>query len=136
MPRAHEGLEALKGADWFSTVDLASGFHQVPVAESDIEKTAFLARSGLFKFETMPFGLVCDSATFQRLMDIVLAGLKWRSCLVYLVDVLIFTKGSIDDYLRDLTSVFERLRDRIRVQPTKCHLFATELVYLGHVVDR
>ena len=57
----------------------------------------------------MPFGLSCAPATFQRLMDLVLAGLKWRSCLVYLDDVLVFTNGDANDHLRDLSDLFSRL---------------------------
>lgn len=68
-------------------------------------------------------------------MDLVLAGLKWRSCLVYLDEVLVFTKGDVADHLRDLTDLFSRLREHhLRAQPSKCVLFRKQLVYLGHIV--
>ena len=69
----------------------------------------------------MPFGLSCAPATFQRLKDLVLAGLQWSSCLVYLDDVCVFTKGDAADHLRDLTDLFSRLREQhLRAQPSKC----------------
>jgi hypothetical protein len=137
MPRGHQSLGSLQEADWFSTVDLASGFHQVPVAEADIEKTAFLTRNGLYEFTSVPFGLTCAPATFQRLMGIVLAGLKWRTFVVYLDDVLVFTYEAFTDHLRDLSDVLNRLREhRLRAQPSKCQLFRKELVYPGHIIDR
>ncbi|KZR95812.1 Uncharacterized protein APZ42_010203, partial [Daphnia magna] len=84
LPRIDDVLDRLAGAHFFSCLDLASGYWQVPVAPEDQEKTAFITPDGLYSFVRLPFGLNCAPATFQRLMDKVLAGLKWNMCLVYL----------------------------------------------------
>ena len=91
LPRIDDTLDALFGMKYFSTLDLASGYWQVELTEKDKEKTAFITREGLFEFNVMPFGLTNALATFQRLMDLVLAGLKWHNCLVYLDDIIIFS---------------------------------------------
>ena len=74
LPRIDNTLDTLSGSQWFSTLDLLSGYWQVEVAEGDRDKTAFATQSGLFEFKVMPFGLCNAPATFQRLMDLVLAG--------------------------------------------------------------
>ena len=77
LPRIDDSLNTLAGSQLFSTLDLASGYWQVEVAEQDREKTVFCTSEGLFEFNVMPFGLCNASATFQRLMDLILAGLSW-----------------------------------------------------------
>ena len=89
LPRIDDTLDTLAGSRWFSTIDLLSGYWQVEVADDDKEKTAFATRDGLFQFNVLPFGLCNGPATFQRLMDLVLAGLHWSECLVYLDDVIV-----------------------------------------------
>ena len=82
LPRIDDLLDALHGAKWFSTLDLKSGYWQVPIAEQDKEKTAFrISSRQLFEFNQVPFGLCNAPATFSRLMDRVLAGLHWETCL-------------------------------------------------------
>jgi len=76
LPRIDDSLSTLANNSYFSTLDLCSGYWQIPVAEADKVKTAFITHSGLFEWNVMPFGLTNAPATFQRYMDIVLAGLK------------------------------------------------------------
>lgn len=76
LPRVDDTLDTLSGSNWFSTIDLKSGYWQVEMAPEDREKTAFCTREGLFEFNVMLFGLCNAPATFQRLMDCVLAGLQ------------------------------------------------------------
>ena len=76
IPRIDDTLDTLSGAAWFSTLDMVSGYWQVEVGEEDREKTAFCTPCGLYEFNVMPFGLCNGPATFQRLMDLVLAGLQ------------------------------------------------------------
>ena len=91
IPRIDDLLDTLHGARWFSTLDLKSGYWQVPIQEWDKEKTAFRTSSGqLFQFNQGPFGLCNAHATFSRLMDRVLAGLHWETCLFYLDDIIVF----------------------------------------------
>ena len=110
LPRIDDLLDALHGAKWFSTLDLKSGYWQVPIAEQDKEKTAFRTSSGqLFEFNQVPFGLCNAPATFSRLMDRVLAGLHWETCLFYLDDIIVFS-STWEEHLARLREVFERLR--------------------------
>ena len=135
LPRIDDTLDSLSGSKWFSTIDLLSGYWQVEVAEEDRPKTAFCTTEGLFEFKVMPFGLSNAPATFQRLMDLVLSGLQWSQCLVYLDDVIILGR-SFSEHLANLNMVFERLREAgLKLQPKKCNFLRHEVAYLGHVVS-
>ena len=103
LPRIDECFDALEGHRYFSTLDLASGYWQVEMEAQDQPKTAFATREGLFEFRVMPFGLATAPATFERLMEIVLRGLQWKKCLVYLDDII--TLG------RDFTDAVDNLRE-------------------------
>ena len=135
LPRIDDLLDALHGAKWFSTLDLKSGYWQVPIAEQDKEKTAFRTSSGqLFEFNQVPFGLCNAPATFSRLMDRVLAGLHWETCLFYLDDIIVFSSTS-EEHLARLREVFERLRHaKLKLGAAKCTFAAKEVSYLGHRV--
>ncbi len=85
MPRIQDALDALNNSCFYTTLDLSSGYWQIKVAPEDQEKTSFITMDGTYELNVMPFGLTNAPATFQRAMDVVLAGLKWNSCLVYLV---------------------------------------------------
>ena len=125
----------MSGAKWFSTLDLVSGYWQVEIEECDKEKTAFCTSEGLYQFNVMPFGLCNAPATFQRLMDTVLAGLQWDRCLVYLDDIIVVGKN-FEEHLTALHLVLERLEQSgLKLKPTKCHLCQSEVQYLGHVVS-
>ncbi len=135
LPRIDDTIDALEGAKWFSTLDLASGYWQVEVDPRDREKTAFPTPYGLYQFRVMPFGLCNAPGTFQRLMEQVLTGLHWTSCLVYLDDIIIFSK-TIEDHLGRLRDVFSRLRAAgLKVKPSKCHLLRRKVQYLGHIIS-
>ena len=128
-------MDSLSGAQWFSTIDLASGYWQVEVAEEDTEKTAFSAPFGLFQFCTMPFGLCNAPSTFQHLMERVLAGLHWSTCLVYIDDIILFSR-TVQEHFQNLTEVFQRLKQAgLKLKPKKCHLFRNKVKYLGYVVS-
>ena len=75
LPRIDDSIDALRGLKWFSTLDLASGYWQVPMAKKDVEKTAFATPFGLYQFKVMPFRLANAPATFKRMMERVLSGL-------------------------------------------------------------
>ena len=135
LPRIDDLLNALHGAKWFSTLDLKSGYWQVPIAEQDKEKTAVRTSSGqLFEFNQVPFGLCNAPATFSRLMDRVLAGFHWETCLFYLDDIIVFS-STWEEHLARLREVFERLRHaKLKLGPTKCTFAAKEVSYVGHRV--
>ena len=136
LPRIDDSLDALSGAAWFSTLDLASGYWQVPVAEQDRPKTAFSTRNGLYQWRVMPFGLSNAPATFERLMELVLRGLTFDRCLVYLDDVIVFGRD-FDDAIANLSEVLKRFRKaNLKLKPKKCILFRRSVSFLGHVVSK
>ena len=136
LPRIDDTLDCLGKCSYFSTLDLASGYWQIEVDENDREKTAFSTRFGLFEFNRMPFGLCNAPATFQRAMELVLCGLQWSSCLVYLDDVIVFSR-TFTDHLSDLRKVFDRLRaNGFMLKPSKCQLGCKQVNYLGHIVTK
>ena len=92
LPRIDDSLRLLGNQQWFSTMDLASGYWQVAMSPEAKKKAAFVTNEGLFQFRVMPFGLCNAPATFERLMDRVLCGMRWSRCLVYLDDVISFGK--------------------------------------------
>ena len=134
--RIDDILDMLAGKRWFSTLDLASGYWQVSLSPEARCQTAFATQSGLFQFRVMPFGLCNAPATFERLMDRVLQGLRWSRCLVYLDDIISFGT-TFGDSLDNLTLIFERLHSYgLQLKSTKCHLFQSSVPFLGHVVSR
>ena len=131
LPHVDDTLDTLAGSKLFSTLDLATGYWQVEVADEDKEKTAFSTPEGLYQFEVMPFGLCNAPATFQRLMDKVLSGLKWYSCLVYIDDIVV-VGDSFENHLYNLVGVLKRLREAgLKVKPSKCSLCQREVQYLA-----
>lgn len=134
MSRIDDTLDLLPGSQWFCTLDLASGYWQCKVSEQDKPKTAFITHRGLFQFNVMPFGLCNAPATFSRMMDIVLSGMKIDRCLFYLDDVIVFVKP-FETSLENL--VFKRLREsNLKLKPKKCVLFKTQVSYLGRIVTK
>ena len=135
LPRIDDLLDTLRGANWFSTLDLKSGYWQVPITEQDKAKTAFRTSSGqLFEFNQVPFGLCNAPATFSHLMDRVLAGLHWERCLFYLDDIIVLS-STWEEHLARLREVFERLRHaKLKLGAAKCTFATKEVSYLGHRV--
>ena len=133
IPRIDESLDALGGRQWFTTLDLLTGYWQVELSEDAREKSAFVTRSGLWQFKVLPFGLTSAPATFERLMETIFRGLQWKTLLIYLDDIIIFSKDT-DTHRERLTEVLGRLRKAgLKVKPSKCSLFAKEVEYLGHI---
>ena len=108
LPRIDDSLDLLAHSKYFSTLDLASGYWQVQMDPESQEKTAFVTHSGLYEFAVMPFGLCNAPATFQRLMETVLAGLARNTCVVYLDDILVMGR-TFDEHIQNLKCVFDRL---------------------------
>ena len=135
IPRIDETLDCLSGAKLFSTLDLQSGYWQIMVKEEDRPKTAFVTRSGLYEYITMPFGLSNAPGTFERCMELVLKGLQWKTLLTYLDDIILFSQ-SVSQHLEQLDEVFTRLGAAgLMLKPSKCELLRKEVEYLGHVVS-
>ena len=135
LPRVDNTLDTLAESQWFTTLDLISGYWQVEVHPSDHEKTAFCTPEGLFEFKVMPCGLCNAPATFQRLMNSVLAGLPWNTCLVYLDDIIVLGK-TFPSHLENIRQMFSHIRGAgLKLQPSKCALCRLEVSYLGHIVS-
>jgi hypothetical protein len=135
LPRIDDTLDTLSGSKWFSTLDLKSGYWQVDIDEADREKTAFSVGNGLWQFTVMPFGLCNAPATFERLMERVLRGLHWKTCLVYLDDIIVIGK-TFKTHLANLEEVFQRISAAgLKLNPKKCCFLQNEVKYLGHKVS-
>jgi len=135
LPRIDMCLNALGNSRFFSTIDLRAGYWQTLIDERDRDKTSFVTRRGTYRFKVLSFGLANAPALFQRLMDLVLVGLTWEICLLYLDDVIIMSE-TFDEQLTRLTTVFDRLRAaNLKLKPSKCKLFQREVVFLGHLVS-
>lgn len=134
LPRIDATLDALGGAKFFSVIDMARGYFQVPIAEVDRCKTAFMANNKLYQFKVMPLGLANAPSTYSRLMNMVLKGLTWKTCLVYLDDTIIFSK-SFEDHLVHLEEVLTRIVNaNLKLRPDKCTFAADDVHYLGYVI--
>ena len=136
LPRIEDNLDTLQGAQYYSTLDLLSGFWQVEMAPEDRDKTAFThGGGGLYRFLTMPFGLCNAPATFQRLMEQVLRGLQWEIAVLYIDDIIVFG-DSVKTHLQRLGAVLTRLKAAgLKLKPSKCDLLRKRVPFLGHIVS-
>jgi hypothetical protein len=135
LPRIDDIFDALRGAKYFSTLDLASGYHQVSVAKEDQEKTGFVTPWGHYEYTVMPFGLCNAPATFQRLMALVFSGLVGLDCLIYLDDIIIFGPN-FEVHLLRLEKVLARLQEHnLKIKLSKCKFGLPSVKFLGHKVS-
>ncbi|GMF40664.1 unnamed protein product [Phytophthora fragariaefolia] len=134
MPLIDDILDVLGKAKLFSTMDIASGYWNVPMAANSIDKTAFTCKYGLFEWLVMPFGLCNAVPAFERLMKNVLIDLKWRTCLVYLDDCVVFSED-FPTHLVRLKQVLEHFRAAgFKLKIKKCNLGRDQVAFLGHIV--
>ncbi|KAJ9566564.1 hypothetical protein OSB04_002530 [Centaurea solstitialis] len=136
LPRIDDLFDQLQGAAWFSKIDLRSGYHQLKVREEDIHKTAFRTRYGHFEFIVMPFGLTNAPAAFMDLMNRVCRPMLDRSVIVFIDDILIYSKSK-EEHVEHLREVLEVLRkERLYAKFSKCDFWLQEVQFLGHLVNR
>ena len=136
LPRIDDSLDQLSGSQWFTTLDLQSGYWQVKMSAKDQEKTAFITSQGLYEFTVLPFGLANAPAAFERLIERILRGLQYKTCLVYLDDVIVHAQ-EFNQAVERLDEVFSRLKAAgLKLNPKKCHLLQKQVSYLGHVVSK
>lgn len=134
IPRIDECLDSLGDASYFSSLDANSGYWQLKIAEADREKTAFVCHAGTFQYRRMPFGLTNAPATFQRALDVILSAFTWKTCIVYLDDVVIFSKD-IEAHIRDVDKILTIMESAgLTLNIAKCHFFTKDLMYLGHKI--
>ncbi|GJP33387.1 hypothetical protein CLOM_g17931 [Closterium sp. NIES-68] len=135
IPRADDLLDQLRGAKFFSKINLRGGYHQIRVAADDCHKTAFRSRYGSYEYLVMPFGLTNAPSTFQMTMNGVFHELLDKCVIIYLDDILIYSR-SREQHLKDLDAVFTLLhKNRLITKGSKCDFLKQELEFLGHVVS-
>ncbi|WP_253302469.1 reverse transcriptase domain-containing protein [Wolbachia endosymbiont of Psylliodes chrysocephala] len=135
LPRVDEHLERLKGCNYFTSLDLSSGYHQIPMAAASISKTAFVTPDGHYEYLRMPFGLANAPACFQRMINKILGPLRFTTAMAYMDDILIPTKD-IKSGLESLELILRVLREaKLTLRLTKCQFFKSEIEYLGHEIS-
>jgi hypothetical protein len=135
LPRVDELFDRLRGAKYFSKLDLTSGYHQIRIHPDDVYKTAFRTRYGHFEFLVLPFGLTNAPATFMHLMNSIFQPYLDSFVIVFLDDILIYSK-TLSDHRRHIRAVLELLRkNRLYAKESKCEFFKTSVSFLGHVVS-
>ena len=134
QPRMDECIESVGDASVFTTVDCNLGYWQIQVAPHDRDKTSFTCHDGTYRYRRMPFGLTNAPTTFQRTSDIVLSSFKWKSCLVCLHDVIIFSKD-MESHFAHVEEILKALGQAgITLKLSKCSFFMDNVKYLGHVI--
>jgi hypothetical protein len=135
LPRTEDCLRSLGNAKFLSTLDLRSGYWQAEILPEDRDKTSFITRKGQWRFKVLSFGLANAPGLFQRLMDRVLAGLTWDTCLVFLDDIIVYS-STFEEHAQRLDAVFQRVAAAgLKLHPQKCRLFQRKVTFLGHVVS-
>lgn len=136
LPNLEESFSALAGAQWFTVMDLKSGYYQIEMEESDKQKTAFVCPLGFYEWNRMPQGITNAPSTFQRLMEKCMGDIHLREALVFLDDIIVFS-DSLEEHEARLLKVLNRLREHgLKLSPEKCQFFQTSVRYLGHIVSR
>ena len=134
LPRMDECIDTLGEAQYFTTLDAYSGYWQMKIRKEDRYKTAFVCHEGTFQCKRMPFGLTNAPACFQRALDLILTKFKWKTCLVYLDDVIIFSKD-VDDHIKHVAEILTALTEAgVTLNINKCFFFQGKVEYLGHMV--
>ncbi len=135
MPRIDDLFDRLQGAKYFSSLDLMSGCHQIKIKETDIPKTAFNTHMGHYEFMVLPFGLTNAPATFQNLMNEVIPPELHDFCLVYLDDILIFSKSK-EEHEEHIRKVLDILRKhKLIAKLNKCSFYKEVIKWLGHIIS-
>ena len=137
MPHIQDAIESLVGAGYFSCLDLKAGFWQTAMDETLKQYTAFtMGNLGFYEGEQMLFGLCNTPAMFQRLMHNCLGELNLMYCLIYLENMILFSKIE-GEHLQCLCVVFDHFREHnLKLKPTKCKFFQNEINYLAHHVSK
>jgi hypothetical protein len=134
MPLVQENLDRLSGNKYFSVVDMKDAYYHIPIKPELKHNTGIITPWGFFQYERLAFGLSRAPATFTNIMDQVLLGLGNTICLIFMDDLLIFSK-TIEEHAERLQQVFKRLRRaNFTLNLAKCHFGEREVEYLGHTV--
>ncbi|GKD08485.1 putative nucleotidyltransferase, ribonuclease H, partial [Tanacetum coccineum] len=135
LPKIDDLFDQMQGSQFFSKIDLRSGYHQLRVHEDDIPKTAFRTCYGHFEFTIIPFGLTSAPAIFMDLMNRVCRPYLDKFVIVFIDDILIYSKTQ-EDHIEHLRLVLELLKkEKLYAKLSKCELWLREVQFLGHVIN-
>jgi hypothetical protein len=136
LPRIEDLFDQLRGANVFSKIDLRSGYHQLRIRPSDIPKTSFITKYGLYEFTVMSFGLTNAPAYFMYLMNNVFMDYLDKFMVVFIDDNLIYSQNE-QEHEEHLRKVLQRLRDcQLYAKLSKCEFWISEVLFLGHIINR
>ena len=136
LPKLEDAFTALSGSEWFSVLDLKSGYYQIEMEEADKAKTAFVCPLGFWEWNRMPQGVTNAPSTFQRLMEKCMGEMNLKEVLVFIDDLIIFAP-TLEEHEARLMKVLNRLKEfGLKLSVEKCMFFQTSVKYLGHVVSR
>lgn len=136
LPKQDDILQALTGAQWLTTLDALAGFTQLDIDPKERPKLAFRTHRGLHQFVRMPFGYKNGPSIFQRVMQNILAPFLWIFALVYIDDIVVYSK-TFDDHVSHLDQIFAAIQESgITLSTKKCHLAYQSLLLLGQKVSR
>lgn len=135
IPDINDVLSQLGKNRWFTVLDLKSGFHQIPLKESDIEKTAFSVNHGKYEFTRLPFGLKNAPSIFQRAIDDILREYIGKICLIYIDDIIIFSEDE-ESHTENIKKIFQTLESaNVKIQLDKCEFYKNQVEFLGFIVS-
>jgi hypothetical protein len=136
LPRIEDLFDQLRGASVFSKIDLRSGYHQLRIRPSDIPKTTFITKYGLYEFTVMSFGLTNAPAFFMNLMNSVFMDYLDKFVVVFIDDILIYSQSE-EEHADHLRMVLQRLREhQLYAKLTKCKFWIDEVMFLGHIINK
>jgi hypothetical protein len=136
LPRIEDLFDQLRGANVFSKIDLRSGYHQLRIRPSDISKTTFITKYGLYEFTVMSFGLMNARVFFMNLMNSVFMDYLNKFVVVFIDDILIYSQSE-EEHADHLRMVLQRLREhQLYAKLSKCEFWIDEVLFLGHIIKK
>ena len=136
IPRMDDALESLFGMSWFTKLDARQGFRHMELHPDSCQKCAFTTRSGKYQYKVSPYGNTQAPIDFAMLMDSILAEHRFKICVLYIDDIIVYSKA-FPDHLNSLKIIFNTLeKSNIKLRPDKCHFGFEEILFVGHLVSQ